>query len=75
MTPVVFNLKALRRARGLTQAQLANRLGVRRATVADLERGVARQDTLDLIDRLCAALKCEPGQLFVRLKGRRMSRS
>lgn len=72
MTPVVLQIKALRQARGLTQAQLAEKIGVRRATIADLENGAARQDTLDLIDRLCAALKVEPGELLVReKKGRR----
>lgn len=72
VTPVVLRIKALRQARGLTQAQLADKIGVRRATIADLENGAARQDTLDLIDRLCTALKVDPGELIVREKrGRR----
>lgn len=50
----------------MTQAQLADAAGVRRATISDLENEATRQDTLDLIDRLCAALKCEPADLIVR---------
>jgi putative transcriptional regulator len=72
MSPLQLRLRELREARGLTQAQLADAAGVRRATISDLENGATRQDTLDLIDRLCAALKVEPGELIVReKKGRR----
>ncbi len=68
MTPVVLRLKPLRKARGLTQAELADLIGVRRATIADLENGASRQETLDLIERLCKALQVEPGELIVREK-------
>ena len=66
MTPTRFRLKELREARGLTQAALARLVGVRQATINDIENGHTRQDTLDLIDRLCAALEVEPGELIVR---------
>ena len=72
MTPARFRLKELREARGLTQAALAVQVGVRQATISDLENGITRKDTLALIDRLCSALKVEPGELIVReKKGRR----
>jgi len=66
MTPARFRLKELREARGLTQAALAKIVGVRQATINDIENGHSRADTLDLIDRLCGALDCEPGDLIVR---------
>jgi len=71
MTPARFRLKELREARGLTQAALANQVGVRQATIADLENGNTRKDTLQLIDRLCTALGVEPGELIVREPRRR----
>ena len=71
MTPARFRLKELREARGLTQAALAAQVGVRQATINDIENGNTRQDTLALIDRLCAALGVEPGELIVREPGRR----
>ncbi|MGQ0701982.1 MAG: helix-turn-helix transcriptional regulator [Gemmatimonadales bacterium] len=71
MTPVILQLKELRESRGLTQAALAKKIGVRRETIADLERGATRKETLDLIERLCRALDVEPGELIVREPGRR----
>lgn len=38
MTPAEF--RAARKCLGLTQAALAKRLGIRRATISDYERGV-----------------------------------
>ncbi|HOX20356.1 MAG TPA: helix-turn-helix transcriptional regulator [Gemmatimonadales bacterium] len=71
MAPAHFRLKALREAAGLTQAALAARVGVRQATINDIENGHSRQDTLALIDKLCQALDCEPGELIVREPKRR----
>lgn len=73
MSPARFRIKELREARGLTQAALAQAVGVRQATINDLENGKSRQDTLDLIDRLCAALGVDPGELIAR-EGRRGKR-
>ncbi len=71
MTPARFRLKELREARGLTQVALAQLVGVRQATINDIENGHTRKDTLDLIDRLCEALGVEPGDLIVRGPARR----
>lgn len=73
MTPAHFKLKALREAAGLTQAALADLVGVRQATINDIENGHSRQETLALIDKLCQALDCEPGELIVREPKRRRS--
>ena len=71
MSPARFRLKELREARGLTQAALAAQVGVRQATISDLENGTTRLDTLHLIDKLCEALACDPGQLIVRESAKR----
>lgn len=59
-------LKELRTAKGLTQAELARAVGVRQATINDLEHGHTRQRTLEILGRLCDALQCAPGDLIVR---------
>ena len=51
-TPTLLDL---RRAAGLTQTQLADRVGCRQHTISDLERGVSHA-SLSLARRLAAAL-------------------
>jgi len=52
-------LRAYRRAAGVTQEQLAERLGVTPRYLAGIERG-ERNLTLDSIDRLAADLGVDP---------------
>jgi len=50
----------MREALGMSQAQLAARAGISRATVQKLEQAEAsRRITLDSLDRLAAALGCQ----------------
>lgn len=77
MTPVELTLKALRAEARLTQAQLAEAVGVRQATINDLENGKSRRIEFDLIDALCRVLgkrldrTIEPGDLIVRRRASR----
>lgn len=70
MAPVVLTLKALRERSGMTQAELADAVGIRIATISDLERNVSRRIDFDLIDKLCKVLSRKlgepvtPGDLF-----------
>jgi len=68
MSPVRLRLKELRQAAHLTQAQLAKKVGVRQATINDLENDKSRRIELDLLERLAAALGVEPGALLIREK-------
>ena len=69
--PIRLTLKEAREAAGLTQAELAERIGVRQATISDLETGKSGRIELDLLDKLCVVLGCEPEDLFERDKKRR----
>lgn len=66
MTPLVLRLKALREAAGLSQGELADRVGVRRETLNRLERGKSGRVELELLGRLAEVLGVEPGELFER---------
>lgn len=57
------DLKARRTAAGLTQAELAAKLGLRPQTVSKWETGVCAPD-LDYLNRLCALYNITPTALF-----------
>ncbi|WP_225028987.1 helix-turn-helix domain-containing protein [Xinfangfangia pollutisoli] len=57
-------LAKIRRARGLTQKQLAEMAGVDQGTISKLESADGYNYTADLIEKLVAALKVEPAELF-----------
>lgn len=65
MSPVRLRLRELREAAGLTQAALADRAGLRQATINDLEHHSQRIE-YRILDALCKALRCEPGDLLIR---------
>ena len=64
MSPLQLRIKALRHERGLTQVQLAQLVGVRQATVNDLENNRSRRIDLDMLDRLATTLGVEVGAMF-----------
>ena len=56
-------LSSLRRSRGITQSELAEKLGVSRTTIANLERGVQNVQ-LHQVFTFARALDAEPAQLI-----------
>jgi transcriptional regulator with XRE-family HTH domain len=57
-----------RKAAGLTQAVLAERLRIHRSYVADIERGQRRVDVVELF-ALAEAIGFDPGEAIERMKG------
>ena len=66
MSPLTLRVRQLREALGLTQAELAERAGVRRATVNRIENAHVTAIDLEVLERLADALRVEPGFLIVR---------
>jgi transcriptional regulator with XRE-family HTH domain len=60
----VSKVAELRRARGLTQQQLAEELGVALSTIRNWETGRQATDTFVKVDRLCRRLGCTPADLY-----------
>jgi transcriptional regulator with XRE-family HTH domain len=56
-------LRRIRREAGLTQTEMARRLGVSQPTLNRLENA-EQNATLKTLGRLCVALKCGVGDLF-----------
>ncbi len=64
--PVSIRIGELAKAQGLTIKALAERAGVAYNTAHALYTGRATRIDLDTLDRMCAALQMQPGDLFVR---------
>lgn len=58
-------IKEWRKHRGLTQEQLAERIGIARSYLTKIERGDRRYDQ-PFLEHAAYALRCEPGDLIVR---------
>ncbi len=70
MTPVEIRLRDVRKDKGLTQVQLAEEAGIHQSVISRIEAGTTAV-SLDILERLCEALDCEPGDLIIRTKKRR----
>ncbi len=64
--PLVLRLREWREKRGLTQVELARKVGVRQATISRLETEESRRIELDVLDRLLRVLRCKPNDLLQR---------
>jgi transcriptional regulator with XRE-family HTH domain len=58
------NLRNRRKELGLTQAAVAERLGVSRERIAQVEAGEG-SPSLDLVERFAVALRCSPVTLLL----------
>ncbi|MCA0032657.1 helix-turn-helix domain-containing protein [Mesorhizobium sp. B263B2A] len=62
------NLRALRRARGLSQEELAHQAGIDRTYISALERKVYNP-SIDVVDRLAEVLGVDVADLLKRPSG------
>ena len=74
MSRIKLHLRELRQAKGMTQAELAERAELDQGRLSRLESGEGRSLGLDALARLCDALGCEPADLLVRV-GKKRKRS
>lgn len=63
MTPVTLRVRELREARGLTQGALAEKAGLRRATVNRIEMGRVKGVDLRTLELLADALGVDAAML------------
>lgn len=68
MTPIHLRVEELREAAGLSQTELAERAGIRRATLIDIEKGRTTGVDFDVLERLAVALGVDAGYLVVHTK-------
>jgi transcriptional regulator with XRE-family HTH domain len=66
MSPLRLRVRELREALGLTQAELADRARVRRATVNRIENARVTAIDLSVLEKIADVLRVEPGFIIVR---------
>jgi transcriptional regulator with XRE-family HTH domain len=65
MTRQPHYIKEWRKHRGLTQEQLAERIGIARSYLTKIERGTRRYDQ-PFLEAAADALRCDPGDIITR---------
>ena len=66
MTPLTLRIQELREVKGWSQAELARRSGVPQPTISRLEAGSTDSINFPNLEKLAAALGCDPGYLIVK---------
>ena len=61
---IVFNIDVMMARRKMTLTELSEKVGITLANLSVLKTGKARAVRVDTLDKLCAALSCQPGDLL-----------
>ena len=67
--PIVVTLDAMLAARGMSLAELSERVGITLANLSILKTGKARAVRLSTLEAICAALDCQPGEILSFVDG------
>jgi putative transcriptional regulator len=61
---IIFNIDIMLARRKMTLTELSEKVGITLANLSILKTGKARAVRVDTLNRLCAALDCQPGDLL-----------
>lgn len=61
---IKFRTKVLLAMNDMNQKDLAEKTGVRPSTISALCTGAAKHVPVDVLDKMCEALNCQPGDLM-----------
>lgn len=67
---IKFRTKVLLAMNDMNQKELAERTGVRPSTISALCTGAAKHVPVDVLDKICEALNCQPGDLMEYIPNR-----
>ena len=68
MKVIRFTVKVMLAKREMTQKELAERTGVRPPTISALCTGAAKHIPVDVLDKICDVLDCQPADLVMFVK-------
>ena len=60
---IQFKVKIMLAMREMTQKELAERTGIRPPTISAICLGTIKHIPVDVLDRMCDVLNCQPGDL------------
>ena len=65
---IKFKVKVMLAMREMTQKELAEKTGIRPPTISAICTGTIKHLPVDVLDRICDVLDCQPGDIieFVR---------
>ena len=61
---IIFNIDIMLAKRKMTLTELSEKVGITIANLSILKTGKARAVRVDTLNKLCAALQCQPGDLL-----------
>ena len=61
---IKFRTKVLLAMNDMNQKDLAEQTGVRPSTISAMCTGAAKHIPVDVLDKICTVLKCQPGDLI-----------
>ena len=62
--PIVVNLDVVLAQRKMRSNELAERIGITPQNLSVLKTGRARAIRFETLDRICASLECQPGDIL-----------
>ena len=63
-----FKVKVMLAMRDMTQKELAEKTGIRPPTVSAICTGTVKHLPVDALEKICAVLDCQPGDLMEYIK-------
>ena len=61
---IIFNIDMMLLRRKMSLTELSEKVGITMANLSILKTGKARAVRVDTLNKLCAALQCQPGDLL-----------
>ena len=61
---IIVNIDVMLAKRKMSVTELSEKLGITMANVSILKNGKAKAVKVESLNKLCAALDCQPGDLF-----------
>lgn len=61
---IIINIDVMLAKRKMSVTELAQRVGITMANISILKNGKAKAIRVDTLDKICKALKCQPGDIL-----------